>query len=766
MSRYLKNISNSLVAKLIIIVGSILIVTFSAWIYFNIKYQREIFTNNLIRNIDRLSNTIKMGTHYAMMLNSRNDINQIINNIGKQHEIETVRIYNKIGEIKFSNTPSEIDKQTNIKDEACFICHRTDPPLDRLQLSERIRFIDSSKGYRLMGIITPISNARDCSTGDCHFHSPDKTILGALDVVVSLKKTDKIIFLNEKWTIGFSIFIFSITAAIIFIFMMRFVINPTKKMIKGTRLIANGDYHARVDINQSDEMGRLAVAINKMSNAVSEKQAELNKQKDEYQRFFKQVPCLVTVVDRNYRLIQYNEEFANIFEPRINDFCYHAFKGRDEKCENCSVEKTFESGEAHFAAESGIDKYGSNKYWIVRTSPIKNDQGEVVAAMEMCLDITERKRLEEEVKKSEKKYRAIFKNIPNPLFVLDIHTLEILDCNESVNTIYGYIKADIISRSFLDLFPKKERAQYAEKIKSSTTINQVRHLKNDGSFLFVNIRISPSEYSGLKVWLVTTSDITKRLEAEHQLAQASKLATLGEMATGVAHELNQPLSVIKTSSSFLLKKIRQNEPIADSISDTMLTKMDSNVDRATKIINHLRELARKSELSLKKIAVKPVIEKAHEIFNQQLKLREIEVEWHIDGDLPMILADPDRLEQVFINFFINSRDAIEEKWSGREYRPGDKKITIHIKLDDGHVTVKFCDTGQGIPKHFIDRIFEPFFTTKEAGKGTGLGLSISYGIVKECGGDIFVTHNEKGGACFILKFPVKESNDGDICFTG
>ena len=225
---------------------------------------------------------------------------------------------------------------------------------------------------------------------------------------------------------------------------------------------------------------------------------------------------------------------------------------------------------------------------------------------------------------------------------------------------YGYDKDEIINRSFLDFFIEKDRDEYASKLKNVSVINQAKQQNKNGKTLFVNIRISPSDYSGKKVLLVSTSDITKRLETEQQLIQASKMATLGEMATGVAHELNQPLSVIKTASSFSIKKINKNEPIEAEILFNILTKIDSNVDRATKIINHMRQFARKSEMDLEKVQVNDVLERAFEIFSQQLKVRGIEVIWYIDKKLPKINADPSRLEQVFINLLLNARDAIEE----------------------------------------------------------------------------------------------------------
>jgi len=234
------------------------------------------------------------------------------------------------------------------------------------------------------------------------------------------------------------------------------------------------------------------------------------------------------------------------------------------------------------------------------------------------------------------------------------------------------------------------------------------------------------------------------------------MATLGEMATGVAHELNQPLSVIKTASSFFIKKINKQEPLDDKILFSMLRKIDDNVDRTTKIINHMRQFARKSDMDLAKIQLNEVLERAFEIFSQQLKLRGIEVVWDIEKELPLIMADPSRLEQVFINLLLNARDAIEERWGSREIENAAKRIILKTRSDRQHVVCEVCDTGVGVPPELADKIFEPFFTSKEVGKGTGLGLSISYGIIQDCGGNIRVRPNKTAGACFVLNFPLPD----------
>ena len=750
---------HSLVSKLLFSIGLTLLISLSVWGYFHLRFVKQKSMNDASENIDRLSNTIRLGLHYAMMINSRDDIAQIIHNVARQNDIENIRIYNKEGEIKYSNHPEEVERLTNIKAEACDICHKTDPPIMTVELSERVRIIESGQGYRLMGIISPVYNEVGCSTDACHVHPPDKKVLGALDLVFSLRQIDHEIASHEHTATLLVGAIFVSTAAMIIFIIVRFVTRPIGLLIRGARRIERGDYATYVQINQKDEMRELATAINQMGRAIGEKTEALNRQRDEYQNLFEMVPCIITVQDRDYRLIGFNREFAEKFAPRIGDYCYQVYKGRDRKCVDCPVEKTFQDGKSHFSEESGIDKDGTVKHWFVRTSPIKNEDGQIVAAMEMNLDITERKHLEERLAQSEIKYHAIFNNIPNPVLVLDPKTLEILDHNDSVTAVYGYKENELIGRSFLDLFWDRNSAALDDHLRSANLIERAKHRSKEGKQRFVTIRISPSAYGGNQVLLVTLSDITKRLETEQQLIQAGKMATLGEMATGVAHELNQPLSVIKTASNFFMRKIRKKEPIEDSILYTLAEEIDSHVQRAAKIISHMRQFGRKSdEIILHPVQLEDIVQQAFELFSQQLKVRGIEVQREMAAGLPPIAGDAGRLEQVLINLLINSRDSIEERWANDPQAAGAKQIILRAFQRDHKVVLEISDTGTGIPEPFLEKIFEPFFTTKKVGQGTGLGLSISYGIIQECGASIYARSDPQGGACFVLEFPIPEGS--------
>ena len=757
MLRKLLSLRHSLLSKLVATAGLVLLLSICIFAYFNIHYQHLHAMDRIVTGAEQLSNTIRLGTQYAMMLNSRQDINQIIAKVGTLPEIENIRIYNKKGEIKFSNLAGEVDRRIDLQAAVCRACHQSDPPHWKLALNGRIRITRARDGHRRLAILSPIYNEPGCSTGGCHVHPPDKKVLGILDVVLSLAGTDREIAAFQRKVLVLAVIVFGLTTAAIFFIVRKFVKQPIARLIAGTDRIARGERFSSVRVDQQDEIGRMAEAINRMGSKISQKQAELNEQRREYQTLFEMVPCIITVQDRDYRLIRYNREFQEKFQPRPGDYCFRAYKGREEKCPVCPVEETFQSGRSCSSEESGPDRQGRLRHWIVRTSPIRDQAGRVVAAMEMCLDITDRKQLEERLEKSEKKYAAIFNGIPNSVFVLERESLHILDCNQTVQDIYGYRPQELVGREFGLVFPPEDWPQYAARLRHSSTLNQVRHRTREGKAFFVDMMISPSDFPGRPVLLVTTTDISKRLEAEQQLIQASKMATLGEMATGVAHELNQPLSVIKTASAYFMRRLSRGRPIAEDKLATLAREIDRHVNRAANIINHMREFGRKSDMELQRVEVNRLLRRSFQLFSRQLRLREIEVVWDLQEDLPPLRADPARLEQVFVNLLLNAKDAIEERAQTQPQAP--KRIVLTTRAQAGQVVVEVADTGTGIAPELLDKVFEPFFTTKKVGKGTGIGLSISYSLVEDCGGSIRA-ENRGEGAVFILSFPALENHNG------
>jgi PAS domain S-box-containing protein len=536
--------------------------------------------------------------------------------------------------------------------------------------------------------------------------------------------------------------------------LFKLVQLPIRGMIAGIGKIGTEGESSLGTVDQNDELGELAKAIRQVGEKVRAKHKELSEQREIYWRLFEAAPCIITVQNKNFELIRYNQYFADHFPVRKGIHCHEAYKNQPWKCEPCPVEKTFEEGVPHFSEESGFYKDGSRAHWIVNASPMFDREGKVVAAVSVSLDITARKKLEEDLKKSERKYNAVFNNIPRALFLLNRETLTILDCNRSATSLYGYTTGEMIGKNFMEFFSETDREEHHPDIKTLQSIHRVRHMMKDGRSFYADILFTVSDYqAGLKVILAMVIDVTERIEAEQQVIQANKMATLGEMATGVAHELNQPLSVIQMISSFFVRKLDRGDlPDRETLSDVS-SKLRSNVERASKIINHMREFGRKSTLEVGSVHINDVIQKSLDFFSQQLRLRNIEVTLDLEDGVPSIKADPNRLEQVFINLLTNARDAIEEKSLQHPLSEGEKRITIRTRSNRRYVFAEICDSGTGVPKELTDKIFEPFFTTKTVGKGTGLGLSISYRIISDYGGTIHAVSKEGHGACFDIRFP-------------
>lgn len=258
-------------------------------------------------------------------------------------------------------------------------------------------------------------------------------------------------------------------------------------------------------------------------------------------------------------------------------------------------------------------------------------------------------------------------------------------------------------------------------------------------------------------------------EKDAQLVQSGKLATLGEMATGIAHEINQPLGGINLMAQGLLMA-KQKGKLSNGLLDEKLNSIVDQIDRITKIINHLRTFARQSNNSRQEIRVNNPIMDVFKLVGQQLENRNIEVELDLAVKLPAVLAEHNMLEQVFLNIITNARDAFdgfEQTINNLRKRVNNpdwvnnwhKKIIIRSYCDNDNVYIEFIDNAGGIPDLIVQKIFEPFFTTKEVGKGTGLGLSISYGIIKEFSGSIEVESVEMKGCKFTIKIPALKINE-------
>ncbi len=261
---------NRLSLRLIVSISVILICILSVYTYILINDLDEHLTNNSFKHAYNISEVIKKSTRYSMLLNRREDVHQIIKTIGTEEDVRGIRIYNKQGDIIFSTDSSELDKKVDVTAEACIVCHNAEVPLNTLNNQDKIRIFTVQNHQRVLGLINPIDNEEDCSSADCHAHSPKIQFLGVLDVMVSLSSLDSIKTETTRTTIINSGIITITIAAVCGIFIILLVNVPMRKLSKGIEEIGKGNLDYRIPVESKDELGKMAKRFNEMSSKLKE----------------------------------------------------------------------------------------------------------------------------------------------------------------------------------------------------------------------------------------------------------------------------------------------------------------------------------------------------------------------------------------------------------------------------------------------------------------------------------------------------------------
>lgn len=344
-----------------------------------------------------------------------------------------------------------------------------------------------------------------------------------------------------------------------------------------------------------------------------------------------------------------------------------------------------------------------------------------------------------------------------------ILAVDLNDCVESWNTqiekLTGIPRNKALGRRLCDLF-SPELCQKFDEVRGEAGIHNAYkvplrprfdmvtengngHSRPEVRESLVNLAIAPLVSKDLAQIgrLIIFDDVTDRHDLERRLVQADKLSSIGLLAAGVAHEVNTPLAVISTYAQMLAKQVS-----GDEHKSKLLEKIAKQTFRASEIVNSLLNFSRTSPTEFTDVDLNRVVRETANLIEHQLHQSDIESRLDLSADLPILRGNASKLQQVFLNLFLNARDAM----------PSGGALTVRTWSESGFVHVEVADTGQGIPPEHLARIYDPFFTTKAAKKGTGLGLSITYGIVHEHNGVIEVDSTPGHGTRFRLEFPALE----------
>jgi hypothetical protein len=328
--------------------------------------------------------------------------------------------------------------------------------------------------------------------------------------------------------------------------------------------------------------------------------------------------------------------------------------------------------------------------------------------------------------------------------------------NTQIEQLSGIAREQALGKRLAELFPA-ELAEQFYRVRGETGIHHIykfvlkpaAHGNGNGNGhvparfgeATLNIAIAPlvskdQEQIGR---LIIFDDVTDRAELEQRLMQADKLSSIGLLAAGVAHEVNTPLAVISTYAQMLAKQVAE-----DSQKSMILDKIAKQTFRASEIVNSLLNFSRTSTTSFGDVKLNRVVQETLSLLEHQLQKSGIQVKTDFDPDLPGVHGNAGKLQQVFLNLFLNARDAMT----------GGGTLEVRTWSEGAGAKVEVADSGPGIAPEHLHRIYDPFFTTKAARKGTGLGLSVTYGIIQEHGGFIEVSNRPSGGARFRIELPL------------
>jgi len=392
-----------------------------------------------------------------------------------------------------------------------------------------------------------------------------------------------------------------------------------------------------------------------------------------------------------------------------------------------------------------VRKDGARRMVEVSVSPIVDQRGNSQGFRGIVRDVTERKRNEEALKMQSRVLESMTEGV-----TLSDEGGFMLYTNPALDEMFRYDRGELIGKhvTVLNIYPPDQNARLVsgimEELKNrGTWEGEFHNQRKDGTSFITAARITALEICGNRYWLSVQQDITERKRLEQQLIQSEKLAALGQLISGVAHELNNPLTSVIGYAQLLLHKGQLDERAAEGIQI-----INREAERTRRIVQNLLSFSRQHKPCRAEADLNEILERSLELRAYELKTNNITVCREF-GDLPRVNVDQHQLQQVFLNVIINAEQAIRTTC-----HKGTLTLKTEVKPDGGWAVVSIADDGPGIPPEDLSRIFDPFFTTKEVGKGTGLGLSISYGIMKEHGGIIRAESEPGRGTTFIAELPL------------
>lgn len=466
-------------------------------------------------------------------------------------------------------------------------------------------------------------------------------------------------------------------------------------------------------------------------------------------------------IDKDARITSFNRAAERITgfkkEEVLNKKCYTVL--RSNLCRSkCFLKKTLETGESMFNDDAIIlNKEGKEIPVNVTTSALRTNNNVIIGVLEIFRDLTERKQLWDKLREERDKARQ-YLSVAQVMIVALNREGRVTLINKMGCEVLGYKEEEIIGKNWFDFcIPAKTRHKVREvflKLMAGETKiaeyyeNPISIRSGDERIIAWHSTIVRDKKGNITGTLSSGEDITERKQTEEELIRSERLASVGQLAAGVAHEVNNPLAGILVYIKLLLKRYEQNQ-LQNEQTKQQLEKIARETERCSSIIKNLLDFSRQTKVTFRPVDINQVIEATFSIVGHQISLENIKLRKELGRHLPPILGDFDQIQQALMNIVLNATQAM----------PNGGDLTVTTSTASGvkigrsiknAVRIDISDTGVGITKENLNRLFTPFFTTKEKGKGVGLGLSVVHGIIERHHGKIEIESNPGAGTTFSI----------------
>jgi len=489
-------------------------------------------------------------------------------------------------------------------------------------------------------------------------------------------------------------------------------------------------------------------------NITERKQAEevLGESEEKYRTIFESVRDVIIRLDKYGKIMEVNKRIEDCFGFTREELIGKRFTklgvlGLKDVPKIVKLSSEALRGNVVHLMELEVKRKDGNKVPIEVTTALVEEDGKIEGTVVIIRDITERTQAEEALRRSEENFRRSMDDSPLGICIVDADGKTVY-ANRAILNLYGYdsleelrttpTKKHYTPESYAKHRERVEKRQRGEYVPSHYEINIVR---KDGEIHHFEVFRKEVLWNGQTQFQVLYHDITDLKKLQEELMSQDRLASIGQLTSGVAHELNNPLTSVIGFSSLLLQR-----ELPDDVKEDLKT-INSEAQRTANIVKNLLTFARKQPQEKQPVDINESIQRVLDLRAYEQRVHNIQVNTRFDSGLPQSMGNNSQLQQVFLNIIINAEFFMVEAH-------GKGTLTITTKKVGDYVRASFADDGPGISKENIRRLFSPFFTTKKVGKGTGLGLSICHGIITEHGGRIYAESELGKRATFIIELPI------------